>query len=506
METNKKEKYTQEFLHDLYKLEGFNQFKINIKSLNSKYNSLEAIGKHQQNGSLTIIKFIPNGVVDGENAPMYLCKCDCGRLTLKKCNHVINETVSTCGHCIKSKYNNRGWVGIELNGYKIIDLGYTDQVTFKIECMICHTIYEIGASLFCNGIISKCECTKDNIHNKAQSLGFIKNISICGYIPDIDEVIIDEFSIGDIKYYKTACQKCYLQKVREVERVKQGDFGKFVACVCKRERKDRNPRGDTAGTRKFSALDLLDLINKKQGKLTIKSLNWKGTVKNSTYTCDCECGTKDIKLDAVGIISGKTHECGRCLTAPNAKYSDKKYIGQVFWGNLKVKEILVENGTTYWICDCLRCGSKNNKITAHGITYGNNKSCGCLNSYGEQVIRSCLEENGINFKSQVSFEGLIGLGGGKLKFDFIIYKASKPYLVLEYDGEQHFNPVDFSNGLCDNEFVLEQFRKIQIHDNMKNKYCSNNGIFIHRFSGQITNDDVLSILNKYKIIGGNTNA
>lgn len=506
MKTNKKEKYTQEFLENLYSIDDFYQFGIDQRSINSKYNSRNVIGKHQPNGKLTILKFIPNGVVNGETAPLYLCKCDCGRLTLKKCNHVINETVSTCGSCVKSKYSSKSWVGVELNGYRVIDIGYTNQVMFKIECLICHKVYSIGASAFCNGTISKCECTRHNINNKAESLRYIRDITIIGSIPEIDEVITDKFTVDNIEYYKTACSKCYLQKIRLVKDVKEHNFGNFVACICKRERSNRNPRGDTAGTRKFSALNLTEIVGKKQGKLMIKELNWNGTVKSSTYTCDCECGTKDIKLDAVGIISGKTHECGRCLTAPNAKYSDKKYIGQVFWGNLKVKEILVENSITYWICDCLRCGSKNNKITAHGITYGNNKSCGCLNSYGEQVIRSCLEENSIKFKSQVSFEGLTGLGGGKLKFDFIIYKGSKPYLALEYDGEQHFNPVDFSNGLCDNEFVLEQFRKIQMHDNMKNKYCSDNGIFIHRFSGQITSDDVLSILNKYKIIGGKQDA
>ena len=86
-----------------------------------------------------------------------------------------------------------------------------------------------------------------------------------------------------------------------------------------------------------------------------------------------------------------------------------------------------------------------------------------------------------------------------------MYKNNKPYLALEYDGIQHFIPTDFSNGRDNTENVLNKFKKIQLHDFLKNRYCEENNIFIHRFSGQITNDDVLSILNKYKIIGGNNN-
>ena len=503
MRTQKQEKYTQEFLEKLLEITDFRRLGIHERSLKSKYNTNNVINRHQINGSLTILKFIPNGVVKEETTPLYLCRCDCGRLAIKKCNHVINETVTTCGSCVKSKYTNRSWIGVELNGYKVIGIGYTSQVTFDIECIICHMIHTVSASCFCNGIINNCECTRNSIENKAKKLSILKNIKPHGYIQEVDEYIFDKLNIDGVDYYKTACSKCYLQRIRPIKNIIEKDFGAFKSCICKRESLDRGPRGDTAGTRKFSALELLKLEGTTQGKLLIKKLNWGGSIKKSTYTCDCTCGRSNIELDAVGISLGMTHECGKCLKAPNAKYMNRSYIGQIFWNNLKVTDIVVENAKTYWICDCLNCGSHGNKISAHGIVYGNNKSCGCIKSYGELVISKCLHDNNLKFKSQATFDGLVGVGGSKLRFDFVVYKDNKPYIALEYDGKQHFEPVDFSNGYEDRSCTLERFRIIQLHDELKNKYCKDKGIFIHRFSGQITYDEVLTVLHKYNIIGGN---
>jgi hypothetical protein len=60
-------------------------------------------------------------------------------------------------------------------------------------------------------------------------------------------------------------------------------------------------------------------------------------------------------------------------------------------------------------------------------------------------------------------------------------KFKKPNIVLynfqksciEYDGRQHFEPIDFFGG-------NDGLKYIQINDAIKNKYCEDNGIKLIR--------------------------
>ena len=51
--------------------------------------------------------------------------------------------------------------------------------------------------------------------------------------------------------------------------------------------------------------------------------------------------------------------------------------GQIF-NNLKaIKKLPSKNGKTYWLCECLLCGTQKEVQTCH-LTNGSIKSCGCL--------------------------------------------------------------------------------------------------------------------------------
>ena len=62
-----------------------------------------------------------------------------------------------------------------------------------------------------------------------------------------------------------------------------------------------------------------------------------------------------------------------------------------------------------------------------------------------------------------------------LPFDFYL---SDYNTCIEYDGQQHFEPVDFS-GKREN-LAQQQFEKTQYHDKIKNKYCEDNNIRLLR--------------------------
>jgi hypothetical protein len=90
-----------------------------------------------------------------------------------------------------------------------------------------------------------------------------------------------------------------------------------------------------------------------------------------------------------------------------------------------------------------------------------------VKSTKEIVISKFLKENNIEFEEQKSFEDLIYKRS--LKFDFFLPAYN---LLIEYDGEDHFFPIDRSNK--GKEWAKEQFEYLKIRDNLKNEYVKNN--------------------------------
>lgn len=166
---------------------------------------------------------------------------------------------------------------------------------------------------------------------------------------------------------------------------------------------------------------------------------------------------------------------------------------------MRVTGIVVESPVTYWICDCLNCGSKGNKIRAGAVAIGTNRSCGCLVSVQENFIAYILDKYknkyNLNYKRQVSFSNLLGVGGRNLKFDFLVELNNQKFLI-EYDGIQHREPVKFNQKMTDEE-AEKEFKELQIHDKLKTEYCRNNNITLYRLQGLVTDEVVLDILNKY---------
>ncbi|MFJ7831851.1 hypothetical protein ACIQXU_16695 [Peribacillus sp. NPDC097284] len=95
----------------------------------------------------------------------------------------------------------------------------------------------------------------------------------------------------------------------------------------------------------------------------------------------------------------------------------------------------------------------------------------CGESHGESKVRKWLGENNFYFKSQYSFDNLIGIGNGQLRFDFAIIDENENLLMLiEYDGEYHF----------EKQYEGDNHEKIVLHDQMKNEYCKIKGIKLLR--------------------------
>lgn len=97
-------------------------------------------------------------------------------------------------------------------------------------------------------------------------------------------------------------------------------------------------------------------------------------------------------------------------------------------------------------------------------------SCGCASeSAGEVKIRQLLEKLDIDFQAQYRIKNE---NNELMIFDFVIFdKNGKIVKCIEFNGEQHYHPIDFFGG-------EEAFIKQQERDNRKTEYCNTHAIIL----------------------------
>jgi len=92
----------------------------------------------------------------------------------------------------------------------------------------------------------------------------------------------------------------------------------------------------------------------------------------------------------------------------------------------------------------------------------------CNESKGELRIARILDENNIKYKRQYRLDDCKNIK--PLPFDFYILDKN---VLIEFDGEQHYKPVNFFGG-------VEGFKQRQKNDDIKTKYCKDNNIKLIR--------------------------
>ena len=85
----------------------------------------------------------------------------------------------------------------------------------------------------------------------------------------------------------------------------------------------------------------------------------------------------------------------------------------------------------------------------------------CNESSGEKKIEIFLKENNINYETQKRFKELKGLS-----YDFYI---SSKNILIEFNGEQHYKPIEYFGG-------EKTFKKQVNNDNKKKKFAKLKGI------------------------------
>jgi hypothetical protein len=174
--------------------------------------------------------------------------------------------------------------------------------------------------------------------------------------------------------------------------------------------------------------------------------------------------------------------CGQKTTDGNSFSSKARKIVLSEWhvtknNDLTPDDVTNSSGRLIW-WKCATCSHEWETSVANRT---NGTNCpNCRESKGERFVRDFLKSENIPFESQVEFEGLRGVGGRSLKFDFIIKDQCRIFAV-EYDGEQHFIEKDFFGG-------AESLSRTQEHDHRKDVWCKENDVPILRIKYDIPFD------------------
>lgn len=190
-------------------------------------------------------------------------------------------------------------------------------------------------------------------------------------------------------------------------------------------------------------------------------------------TFQCKCG-KEFNTTLVTFMHGnKKHcdDCGRINLSLNKRKTHEQFIEEVY--NLVGEEYSVlskYNGTDNYIL--IRHNSKECNYYKYKVTpskFLNGRRCPkCYQSNGEKNIRTWLEMNNINYIPQYTFGDCKNIK--PLPFDFAIFdKQNNLICLIEYQGEQHFRPVEIFGG-------EKTFKIIKENDLKKKQYCKDNNI------------------------------
>lgn len=209
------------------------------------------------------------------------------------------------------------------------------------------------------------------------------------------------------------------------------------------------------------------------------------------WLCQCHCGNLFVTR-GTSLTSGHTKSCG--CRKKQLRIKDHEMIGKKF------NKLLVESrgpdeitpkGLRFvrWNCIC-ECGAKT-LVRGSSLRDGHAISCGCqhnqvlLNrsSNGEAWIAEYLDEKNIIYERQKIYQDLVSVGGKYLAYDFLVHLPDKDILI-ECQGKQHYEPIDFFGG-------VDSFERQQENDELKRAYAKFIGVPLFEIDYTITDKDLV---------------
>lgn len=190
------------------------------------------------------------------------------------------------------------------------------------------------------------------------------------------------------------------------------------------------------------------------------------------------------------LINNTCYYAEMCRNKHLGKIPERKQkieIGKIY-GNFYVTAIQPSGNYADHQCratvKCIHCGTIQER--RFDTLLNCQISCDCFrpHSSGETIIKFYLEDHNIPYKAEYTFNDLWSPEGGLMRYDFGILKNNEPICLVEFDGKQHYE---------EEGTYYNPNGKVQIHDDLKNKYALEHGIPLIRIP-------YWDILNIYKIL------
>lgn len=208
-----------------------------------------------------------------------------------------------------------------------------------------------------------------------------------------------------------------------------------------------------------------NLVGMRFGRLVVEEMLW--VQPHTKCRCKCDCVNETIVTNTQ-LTYGKTTSCGCVQRERTSKANTKDFAGKTTdTGILFVKRHKkVRRGVWEWECECPRCHK-----TFYGIpsvlSSSGQLSCGCAGtstSCGEEFIKDLLDKYKVSYKRGYMTEECKNVN--MLRFDFaILGDNGNPVHMIEYDGKQHYKPVEYFGG-------ADTYNGVVFRDKIKNEYCA----------------------------------
>lgn len=192
---------------------------------------------------------------------------------------------------------------------------------------------------------------------------------------------------------------------------------------------------------------------------------------------------------------GSGHRCPVCArkrASKNRRYTNDEFLKKVALVDDGDDYLFLEEYTLssqpikvkHLLCDNEYSVSPNNFLTGRRCPR-------CNISKGESLIKNYLVSLKIDFEPEATFDNLRSVEGNnqRLRYDFAIKIEGSTFALIEFDGKQHFQPVERWGG-------EEAFIKTQERDKRKNDYAESNGIPLIRIKYSDI-ENIEAILNKW---------
>ena len=159
-----------------------------------------------------------------------------------------------------------------------------------------------------------------------------------------------------------------------------------------------------------------------------------------------------------------------------------------------------------YACVCQICGKEEDILSSNmKVLYDEDrgyyldKCCSCheVSSF-EAKTMDILDQLGITYIREKSFDGLVGDSGRGLRFDFVLSKSAdkdgKPIidLAIELQGPHHYKKGyydEFGTYVAeDNSIASDRFNRQIKYDERKRQYCEQNGISLECIKYTASND------------------